>query len=57
MTDKSKRDEVGFWWEQKLQPDRPHPDREVFLRKTNFLFLSHLISIKTPYHQADKHKK
>jgi hypothetical protein len=44
-TDKSKRKEVGFWREEKLQPDRPHPDREVVLRKTNFNFFSHLISI------------
>jgi hypothetical protein len=44
-TDKSKRRIVGFRWEQKLQLDRPHPDREVILRKTDFNFFSHLISI------------
>ncbi len=37
-TDKSKRRIVGFRWERKLQPDRPHTDREVVLRKTNFNF-------------------
>ena len=36
---------VGFWREQKLQPDRPHPDQEVVLRKTDINFFSHLISI------------
>jgi hypothetical protein len=40
-----KRRIVVFWREQKLQPDRPHPDREVVLRKTDFNFYSHLISI------------
>jgi hypothetical protein len=45
MTDKSKRKEVGFWQEQKLHPDRPHSDQEVVLRKTDFNFFSHLISI------------
>ncbi len=44
-TDKSKRRIAGFRWEQKLQLDRPHPDREVVLRKTDFNFFSHLISI------------
>jgi hypothetical protein len=44
-TDKSKRRIVGFWREQKLQPNRPHPDQEVVLRKTDFNFISHLISI------------
>jgi hypothetical protein len=45
MTDKSKRRIVCFWQEQKLQPDRPHPDQEFVLRKTNFKLFSHLISI------------
>jgi hypothetical protein len=37
-TDKSKKRLVGFWREKKLQPDRPHPDREVALRKTHLNF-------------------
>ncbi len=45
MTDKSKRKVVCFWKEQKLQPDRPHPDQEVILRKTDFNICSSLISI------------
>ncbi len=38
-TDKSKRKGVCFWQEQKLQPDRPHPDQEVVLRKTDLINL------------------
>ncbi len=37
-TDKSERKVVCFWRELKLQPDRPHPDREVVLSKTDFNF-------------------
>jgi hypothetical protein len=44
-TDKSKRKGVCFWREQKLKPDRLHPDREVVLRKTDFIIFTHLISI------------
>jgi hypothetical protein len=33
-----KRKEICFRREQKLQPDRPHPDKEVVLRKTDFVF-------------------
>jgi hypothetical protein len=55
-TDESKRKEVGFWWEQKLQPDRPHPNKEVVLSKTNFIFFTPDKHI-TSYDWADKHKK
>jgi hypothetical protein len=39
-TDKSKKEEFGYWQEQELQPNRPHPDREVVLRKTDFIFFT-----------------
>jgi hypothetical protein len=55
-TDKSKRKEVGFWREQKLQPDRLHPDREVVLKKNDFIFFTP-DKHKSLYHRADKHKK
>jgi hypothetical protein len=55
-TDKFKRKGVGFWREQKLQLDRPHPNKEVVLSKTNFFFFTP-DEHKTPYHWADKPKK
>ncbi len=38
-TDKSKRKGVCFWWEQKLQPNWPHPNWDVVWGKTDFIFL------------------
>ncbi len=55
-TDKSKRKGVCFWWEQKLQPDRPHPNQEFVLRKTDFIFLHTSDKHCLIYCRADKHQ-